>query len=253
MTTGKPCCSRKWTYTLAGALISLGAPVGYAVVRTIHSGQISFHWLQGELWSDTLEYLYISISTSVFFSIFGYVLGRQADRLMELAVTDELTGLANMRAFRQRLEEEIERSNRYGTPLSLLVIDLDRLKQINDLHGHRAGDAALSRVARSIREGLRMIDLGARQGGDEFAIIAPNTDESAAVGLAERIRSEIESVSPCSDCPIATVSIGVTTRQSRDEPASLDRFLAAADRALYKAKSLGRNQVATSADPFKPE
>jgi len=126
------------------------------------------------------------ISATIFGTV-GYLFGRKADELSERAETDSLTALYNARGFESRLYAEIARTGRYHSPLSLLLIDLDRLKAINDRHGHYAGQTALREVAAAIRTELRASDVAARWGGDEFAVIAPGTDRAGAVLLAERL------------------------------------------------------------------
>jgi diguanylate cyclase (GGDEF)-like protein len=185
--------------------------------------------------------MYVHGATAVFFALFGYILGRQADDLAELSETDTLTRLLNTRGFVPRLHGEFKRSKRYGQPLTLLFLDLDGLKDINDRFGHRAGSDVLRQVARVIRSELRETDIGARWGGDEFTVLAPNTPEAAAVCLAERIRvriTELEAPRPL------TASIGVATLNATDEslidPSDLIRT---ADWAMYQAKKNGKNAV----------
>jgi diguanylate cyclase (GGDEF)-like protein len=182
------------------------------------------------------------MSTGVVFSLFGRVLGRQADRLAELATTDALTGLQNARALQERLQREVARAVRYRQPLSLLLIDLDGLKIINDRLGHHAGDRALRHVAEAIRIQLRASDIGARWGGDEFALLAPNTRQSAASSLAQRVQSLVGNAPVGNRVPPMAVSIGIATF----DPAGglqIDpsRLMHAADAALYHAKRSGRD------------
>jgi diguanylate cyclase (GGDEF)-like protein len=186
-------------------------------------------------------YFYVGISTAVAFILYGYLLGVAADRLSELSMTDVLTGLANRRGFLERLEVERDRARRYAQPLSLLLIDVDKLKAINDAYGHRGGDEALRRVAAAVRDRLRSSDLGARHGGDEFAIIAPHTSDEDAVHLAERIRSLVDSTPSDGSCPRLHVSFGVVTTTT--PTLSTDDLLRAADKALYEAKRRGGDVV----------
>lgn len=240
---------RSFAYACAGGVLSTGAPLGLAAVRlatgaaaprppSIRSGVRA-------LAADPTAYAYVGTSTLVAFALFGYVLGRQADRLARLSETDALTGLANRRGFFERLDAEIARSRRYREPLALLLVDLDRLKHINDRHGHRAGDEAIRTVADVIRSELRRPDLGARVGGDEFAVVAPRTPRQAALVLAERIRLAI---SRRSAPDRLTASIGVTTVEpERDRlPRAAADLVRAADRAMYDAKRRGRDRVVTA-------
>jgi diguanylate cyclase (GGDEF)-like protein len=154
---------------------------------------------------------------------------RSRAELELLAQTDDLTGLANRRHFRRELEREIAAAHRDREPLSLLLLDLDNFKAINDTHGHERGDAALQTVAASIQERLRPGDLAARVGGDEFVVMLPHTGRAQADALAQGIASSINhGLAPLG----ATVSIGASTlRERRDHD-----LLVEADRLLYQAK-----------------
>jgi len=206
------------------------------------SDSVSFHYAEDfRRFENT--YFYVGVSTAVAFVLYGYFLGVAADRLAALSTTDALTGLANRRGFLQRLEAECERARRYAQPLSLILVDVDKLKAINDVYGHHGGDEALRRVAAGIRDRLRSSDLGARQGGDEFAVIAPHTSHEEAVHLAERIRYLVDSSPANADCPPLHVSFGVVT--TKGPPESTDGLLRAADEALYEAKRRGGDVVVT--------
>jgi diguanylate cyclase (GGDEF)-like protein len=185
-------------------------------------------------------------------------LQRLHDRIAEQAITDELTGLSNQRRFRRTIAKEVERARRFDRPLSLLMIDLDDFKRINDTYGHLQGDRVLQDVARQLIEGSREVDEPARYGGEEFAIALPETGIDGAMEMAERLRARIEGSDirhdDQRDGPLRiTVSIGVagTPEQERD-PQGL---LAAADEALYRAKSEGKNRVcrASSRPDLSPE
>jgi diguanylate cyclase (GGDEF)-like protein len=161
------------------------------------------------------------------------------------AVTDELTGLANARAFRSILDREIERSRRFQTPLGLVMADLDNFKQVNDRHGHPQGDEVLASVAAVLRDLSRDIDAPARYGGEELAVVLPQTDAEGAALLAERMREAVERlrvprVTGRGSLRV-TASFGVA---SMPESASdREKLVAAADAALYRAKRGGKNRV----------
>jgi len=245
--------SRRALYSALGALLALGAPLGLLLLQSIRAGRMSRDWLVEELAAHTAIHVYVAVGTLIAFTAFGYFLGREGDALREIARTDALTGLLNRRAFVDRLYGEFARATRYHTPLSLLLVDLDGLKEINDRAGHRAGDAALLGLARSLRDGCRSTDVGARWGGDEFVVLAPETDSGEARELAERIRTFAAS-SP----PGFTVSIGVATVEPGERAAAgsaaakagsavrlagVATLEAKADAALYEAKRVGKNRV----------
>ncbi len=164
-------------------------------------------------------------------------------RLEQMAMTDDLTGLKNRRSFFVRGAEEIKRALRYQTPLSLLMVDIDEFKQVNDTYGHDIGDLALQCVARTLESNIREIDILARLGGEEFGILLPNTDLNDAARLGERLRSAVEkrTCSSQNHCLNTTVSIGVSTYSH--DLLNLDAMLAVADQAMYQAKNQGRNRV----------
>jgi diguanylate cyclase (GGDEF)-like protein len=237
---------RRFAYACAGGLLSAGAPIGLFAVRLArHSRRFWPMSLRGatrEVAADPPDYIYVGMSTALAFTLFGYILGRQADCLAELSVTDPLTGLSNARGLFDRLDAELARSRRYREPLALLSVDLDGLKSINDRYGHRAGDDAIRSVADVIRSELRETDVGARWGGDEFAVLAPSTSRVAAVALAERIRALIPQRS--TRWPLS-VSVGVATLEPSTAGEGFDSatLMRAADAAMYEAKRSGRDRV----------
>ncbi len=165
------------------------------------------------------------------------------------AVTDSLTGLANRRWFTNELEAELRRSARYGRPVAIVLLDLDDFKAINDRYGHGAGDEALVALAEVLRKVTRDVDLPARIGGEEFAVLAPESDEEGASILAERLRASIEEVRLAAGGGILslTASFGVA---ATPPDVSVEVLMHAADRALYEAKRRGKNRTvrATSLD-----
>ncbi|MEP6640995.1 MAG: diguanylate cyclase [Gaiellales bacterium] len=163
------------------------------------------------------------------------------------AVTDALTGLANRRQFYEVLGREYERAQRFGQPVSLILLDIDDFKQINDSRGHLAGDAVLHSVAATVAEVIREIDLAARYGGEEFAVLLPQTGPEGAANLAERLRSEIAARSirfGTEEISGVTASFGVAA--GPDEQMTQIDLIASADAALYQAKREGKNHVTVS-------
>jgi len=172
-------------------------------------------------------------------------LERNASELAESATLDSLTSLWNRRVFAERLGEEVARHLRYGTPVSLLMMDLDGFKKINDAFGHVAGDAVLASVADLLRSTLRTTDLPARYGGDEFAVILPGVVKTDAFAVAEKLRAAVSDLrvelGRNGDVADVRVSIGVASAAAgKGDPLDL---VEAADRALYQAKDAGRDQV----------
>jgi len=170
-----------------------------------------------------------------------------ADAYAEAAAIDPTSGLFNRRYFQIRFEEELQRSRRHDVPVTLLIADVDDFKMINDLHGHLAGDSVIRDIAEILRASIRVFDVCARFGGEEFAIIMPASGADAAVKSAERIRDQIaayRSADPALSNLSITVSIGVAT--STPASSALD-LIQQADEALYDAKRAGKNRVSFSA------
>ncbi|MEJ2603019.1 MAG: DUF484 family protein [Gammaproteobacteria bacterium] len=171
-------------------------------------------------------------------------------RLLRSGITDVLTGWHNRRYLRTRLREELARSRRESLPLTLLMIDIDHFKRVNDRHGHLAGDRALAEVAQRIESRVRASDVAARYGGEEFVLLLPNTPVAEGRHLAERLRLAVsaEPVSlPDGEAVTLTISVGVASaspsRDDDDLKTLADGLLARADVALYEAKSAGRDRV----------
>jgi two-component system, cell cycle response regulator len=175
-------------------------------------------------------------------------------RLLRAGITDFLTGWHNRRYLQQRLKEELARAQRRAGTISCLMIDIDKFKGINDGYGHLAGDIALKEIAQRVESQIRSMDTAARFGGDELAILLPDSSAAEAAKLAERIREAIAAVPFALTAQIErtlTFSVGVAAvspgRHESDLKAVADRLLADADAALYRAKALGRNRVQVGA------
>ena len=221
-------------YAALGAVLALGAPLGLVVVRLLERPSSTPRSLVA---SDPVLFAYVAVSTLVAFTLYGAWLGHKDDRLAALADRDPLTGLANRRAFLERVAEEARRAARHPAPISLLLLDVDHLKELNDGAGHDAGDAALVAVAAAIRISCRSIDVGARWGGDEFAVLLPATSKDAARAIAERIQATLRVRG-------TTVSVGIAS--SAAGAPGTDLF-GAADASLYEAKRTGRDRIGSCA------
>ncbi len=171
--------------------------------------------------------------------------------LEQLSISDGLTGLFNHRHLHDLLEEEFERSGRTGEPISVVMFDLDHFKEVNDTHGHQAGDAVLVELSEILHDTAREIDRLGRYGGEEFMAILPGTDADAGLTFAERVRDHVEQrpFDIGEDAPLRmTISAGVATHPT-DDADGPRRLVHYADQALYSAKHSGRNQAIR----FEPE
>jgi diguanylate cyclase (GGDEF)-like protein/PAS domain S-box-containing protein len=165
---------------------------------------------------------------------------RSNEELRHLAITDGLTGLCNRRHITGRLEQELGRAERYQTPLSIFLFDLDHFKRINDVHGHAVGDEVLVAVAGMLRHELRDVDLLGRYGGEEFLVVLPNVDHAAARAVAERLRLAIRELRFGPPDLRVTLSGGVAQALAEE---STEHLVRRADMRLYSAKGAGRDQV----------
>ncbi len=203
-------------------------------------------------------FLVMLVGGGVALGLAGWFLGRKEDllvaqnhalaqltaRLQALSTTDALTGIPNRRALDERLDNEIERSKRYGNPFAVVMIDLDRFKGLNDRYGHVAGDAMLREVAHLLDMEKRRGDTVARYGGEEFVALLPHADAAAAQAWSERARTRIATTAVQLGGVLlrTTASFGVATSDGRNLTDG-NAILAAADQALYQAKESGRNRV----------
>jgi len=225
---------------LQGIILAIFAPAGWLAIKTA-SGVSPLRLVV----ENPGLFAYMLFGTMAAFGLFGWLLGREEERLSRLAMLDELTGLANNRLFGQRLDECITASRRSKRPISLLLIDMDHFKAINDAHGHQAGDMALKTAAAVIRSSLRGSDVAARVGGEEFAVILPDTGADEAARAAERIlrgmRGARVLLTNSPDIRLSA-SIGLSGGVPGDGESSFALF-AEADKALYRAKDGGRDQL----------
>jgi diguanylate cyclase (GGDEF)-like protein len=187
-----------------------------------------------------------ALTISVSFVLGYIVVMRLVYRLQHLSQHDSLTGLLNRRAIENSLDKEAQRLQRFGEIYSVMLVDIDHFKRINDNLGHAAGDEVLRAVAALLKEHAREVDRVARYGGEEFCVLLPHTDAEGALQAAERLRSAVHRTDiPWQDERICvTISTGLATAQDPDEP--LHALLKRADDALYRAKTEGRNRVVSA-------
>ncbi|MDJ0776731.1 MAG: GGDEF domain-containing protein [Gammaproteobacteria bacterium] len=171
-------------------------------------------------------------------------LRQKVEELSELVSTDALTGLYNFRHFKNVLQAEMDRSKRSGIPTSLVLLDIDHFKQVNDTHGHEIGNQALCHLAEILRGEVRTTDIVCRYGGEEFALVFPETHLNLAVKVADRIRLEIQDTPAQTDAGELrmTVSMGASVYM-KTSAQDIDEFVDSVDKFLYEAKQSGRNCI----------
>ncbi len=235
------------TYVLIGLLLGLGAPVGAFAVRLVAFASVRQAPME-DLRANTFFYVYQLVGSCGAFAIAGFFAGGRAARLVRaeafyqtLSEHDPLTGLFNHRAFRNKYARAVDRAALTGQPLSLLLIDVDHLKKINDRYGHAAGNEALVHIANALRVAKREDDAAARWGGDEFAILLAGGDSSAARRVANNVLARVRAAAVTLDSGQqlgVSVTIGASTAMRVKEN---DDLFASADRALYDGKHAGRD------------
>lgn len=250
-----------WQWTLIGGLIGFFV-IHPCVMVTAHlmlkSGLESNYSIADIILVEfaqifSVQMLPWGLSFAIISALSGLFLGRtrqmthalqeNEQRFRKLSITDDLTGIYNSRHFFNRLKNEIERTNRYGHSLTLLILDLDNFKQYNDTFGHLAGDSVLAETGKIIRKSIRSTDTAYRYGGEEFAILLPESGGQESLNFAERIRMEFESnVFPINQEKNlrVTVSIGVAQYISGEK---ITAFIKRADENMYVAKSEGKNRT----------
>ena len=224
-------------FAIGGLALALAAALGAPAVAHVLSYSLKL----------ALEPMLVAVSFIVAFVFIaaGWALGRRVDKLADEARRDPVTRVGNRRHWEESLKEEVARARIAKMPLSLMVVDVDNLKKLNDAGGHQAGDVALGVVGDVLNESCRSRDVAARFGGDEFALLLPRTKASEAQVVAERIRSEIRRRRGTLPAPVddlLSVSIGICDLASTMTQTPEGLF-EAADRALYIAKEDGRDRV----------
>jgi diguanylate cyclase (GGDEF)-like protein len=248
-------------YPLIGFFLGLGSPVGAFLLRYWMADPIlKSLWVRHELEYNFLFYAYMGVGTVIAFILFGYFLGLRSERqrirnrilaarvdeLHLKSVTDSLTGSYSHGYLHETLELEIQHALTHSTPLSVLLIDIDDFKKINDTHGHLFGDRVVKETAETLAAHIRSEDLLGRYGGDEFLVIMPQADEDTAVGVARRLCSAVSR-----NGHLATVSIGTATFRGGGDSAAegAKDVIHRADLNLYQAKREGKNRVSCAPAP----
>lgn len=226
--------------TAQGGFLGAGAPLGWFMIRFLINPDLD---LAHELSTHHLLYLYMLLGTVFVFSLFGFYTGLQEKRLEDLSITDHLSGLYNRRYFFNRLNEELHRTDRAKSPLSVISFDLDFFKRINDQFGHAAGDLVIENVGKASKHILRTEDIVGRLGGEEFSVLLPDCDMATALTIAKRLQQDIKSiripVGPDASIHVSA-SFGISTKTSHQDA---NELLKQADIALYQAKQNGRDCI----------
>ena len=261
-------------YPLLGSVVGLGSPVGALLLRlALQSPPLPASWIRIELADNAVFYAYMGIDTVGAFAVFGYVLGLRSERqrsrnaalrerVRELhlsSITDGLTGAFSHAYLQEALALELAAARRDGRPLSVLMLDLDDFKAINDTHGHLFGDRVLREVTETIASNIRQADVLARYGGEEFAVLMPGADAETAHRVAERVRLAV-SRSPVSDDTTAAphaasvsvrLSVGAAPWRSEGDGEPAVALLRRAAVRLYAAKRAGKNRTVSATSEIK--
>ncbi len=242
----------KWKLLFTLSIFFIIGYVSYVISMLL---KVSFEWhdlIVGIIFFFGAIFVWLSSKTTV-----RTILDvRRIAKLKAESITDPLTGIFNRRYLMRRLKEEIERSHRYKTPLSLAIFDIDNFKMINDTYGHLVGDKVLILICSMIQENIRKTDFAARYGGEEICILMPDTKPSKAFHVAERIRTKIQETSICFEQDGAqlqinvTVSVGIASLSNANSP---EELIKQADNNLYKAKRMGKNMVIGHNEPDHDE
>jgi len=226
-------CIKKGSFMGVPLVREKGQPLG--VISALKTKPDGFGDNELRLFLAVAEHVAIAVENALIFK-----------RTQELSTKDDLTGLYNRRHFFERFERETYRADRYGRPVSLLMVDIDHFKNYNDSYGHLRGDKALARLSSIMKKKLRKVDTLARYGGEEFLVLLPETDKRAASIVGEKLRAAVETEDFNQDDPSLgearlTVTIGVAAMPDDTEDPKL--LLDLSDKALYYGKAQGRNQV----------
>ena len=249
---GSPGLPHYVLYPAIGFFMGLGSPVGAFLMRYYLAEPIlKLLWMRHELEYNVLFYVYMGAGTALSFVLFGYVLGLRSERqrvrnrvldarvkdLHLKSVTDALTGAFSHGYMQEILELELQKALTEKSPLSVVMLDIDDFKRINDTHGHLFGDRVIREAVEAISTSIRDRDILGRYGGDEFVVVMPDAGREVAAQVAERIHRAIGRSGA-----IVTVSVGTATYDGQDD-AQAAGLLARADENLYRAKRAGKNRA----------
>lgn len=230
--------------------VAVASWFGGATIAALTSSFAAFVWLFAELASSRLDsdvfvYAWNCATRLLLLLMVALLLARlrvMLERERDMSRTDPLTGLLNLRAFREALVVELLRLQRYGQPFSLAFIDVDDFKQVNDSRGHGEGDELLKALAGVLRDSSRGTDVVARHGGDEFVVLYPVVDQAAARAVIDGLSSRAKAAMEQGNWPVS-LSIGVVTCERGDDVPAVDALLAYADRLMYGAKACGKGSA----------
>lgn len=225
---------------VAASLARAAAAIGYGLPQDFLQA--------GGWWAVSLFQPVVLLILLAMFGVMA-VMERQRSRFRRQAALDPLTGVLNRGGFEERARSVLERAGREGRVIALVVFDLDRFKQINDLHGHAAGDRILVAFCRLAEGLLRGDDIFGRVGGEEFAVLLLDVEEAEALALAERIRAAFDGLGVLHEERAVATTLSAGVAVARGEAAELERLSVHADRALYRAKAAGRNRVESAGNP----
>ena len=226
---------KRYRWALIGSALSILGPIGeWLFLSLFQKADIPSIWL---------TYIYTEILVLICFTSFGYILGKKTEKIEYIAFHDSLTDTYNRGYLMRQFEELLRLQQRYEQPFSVLMLDLDYFKQVNDQYGHLVGDKTLRSISVFIKQSARISDIVGRYGGEEFIVLCPNTTRDDIINLAERIRENISQLSEeqLGHPGTQTVSIGVLTLASQSRH-SLKYVIQMLDNALYQAKNDGRNR-----------
>jgi len=250
---GRKVVRRRQTWLLAVPLVAAAAGFSLRGVRALwHPESVATEMIADSALNVGSSVAYMVIALSFHATLIGLVVDRLLADLRHRSRHDGLTGLLNRRTMEETLLAQIQRSRRTGEPFTVLMLDLDHFKAINDRHGHAAGDRALKHAAAALKSELREVDALARFGGEEFLVLMPGATAEAATPVAERLRNALITDAPEVDGGTLFLSASIGVAQWREPAEESSRLLMRADAALYRAKMRGRDCVVVEAAETEP-